>query len=137
MTMLDRMRRHKNWLKFSLVAVVATFILLYIPSFLNTNGAGAAAGDAIATVDGRKITVDTYRRAYQSQVQKLRSALGGALNDQMLRQFGVGQRVIEQLVDEEAVLVEARRVGLVGERRRTARTAPPAARLPGERTVRR
>jgi peptidyl-prolyl cis-trans isomerase D len=110
--MLDRMRRHKNWLKFSLVAVVATFILLYIPSFLSPTGAGAAPGDAIATVDGRKITVDSYRRAYQNQVQALRSAYGAALNDQMLRQLGIGQRVVQQLVDEEAVLSEARRIGI-------------------------
>ena len=34
MTMLDRMRRHKNWLKWSLALVVLAFVLLYIPSFL-------------------------------------------------------------------------------------------------------
>lgn len=112
MTMLDRMRRHKNWLKFSLVAVVATFILLYIPSFLSPTATGAAPGDAIATVNGEKITVDSYRRAYQNQVQALRSAYGAALNDQMLRQLGIGQRVVQQLVDEEAVLLEARRIGI-------------------------
>jgi peptidyl-prolyl cis-trans isomerase D len=111
-TMLDRMRRHKNWLKFSLVAVVGTFILLYVPSFLNSPGAGAAPGDAIATVGGRKITVDTYRRAYQTQVQALRNAYGASLNDQMLKQLGIGQRIVQQLIDEEAVLVEARRIGL-------------------------
>ncbi len=112
MTMLDRMRRHKNWLKFSLVAVVATFILLYIPSFLSPTATGAAPGDAIATVDGRKITVDAYRRAYQTQVQALRSAYGASVNEQMLRQLGIGQRVVQQLVDEEAVLSEARRIGI-------------------------
>jgi peptidyl-prolyl cis-trans isomerase D len=111
-TMLDRMRRHKNWLKFSLVAVVGTFILLYVPSFLRMSGTGAAAGSAIATVDGHKVTVDTYRRTYQMQVQALRSAYGGSLDDQMLRQLGVGQRVVQQLIDEEAVLAEARRIGI-------------------------
>ncbi len=34
MTMLDRMRRHKGWLKWSLAIVVLAFIILYIPSFL-------------------------------------------------------------------------------------------------------
>jgi peptidyl-prolyl cis-trans isomerase D len=111
-TMLDRMRRHKNWLKFSLVAVVATFILLYIPSFLSPTATGAAPGDAIATVNGRTITVDAYRRAYQTQVQALRSAYGASVNEQMLRQLGIGQRVVQQLVDEEAVLSEARRIGI-------------------------
>lgn len=112
MTMLDRMRRHKNWLKFSLVAVVGTFILLYVPSFLKMSGAGASPGSAIATVDGHKVTVDTYRRTYQMQVQALRAAYGGSLDDQMLRQLGVGQRVVQQLIDEEAILAEARRLGI-------------------------
>jgi len=29
MTMLDRMRRHRNWLKWSLALVVLTFIIFY------------------------------------------------------------------------------------------------------------
>ena len=36
MTMLDRMRRHKGWLKWSLAIVILAFIILYIPSFLKT-----------------------------------------------------------------------------------------------------
>ena len=34
MTMLDRMRRHKGWLKWSLALVVLTFVVFYIPEFL-------------------------------------------------------------------------------------------------------
>jgi len=56
MTMLDRMRRHRWLLKWSLGAVVVTFVLLYVPSFLKNGGAagvtGAQGNDTIATVDG-------------------------------------------------------------------------------------
>ena len=34
MTMLDRMRRHKGWLKWSLALVVLTFVVFYIPEFI-------------------------------------------------------------------------------------------------------
>ena len=44
MTMLDRMRRHKNWLKWTLAAVVLTFVLLYIPDFVQTTPTGTGAG---------------------------------------------------------------------------------------------
>ena len=44
MTMLDRMRRHKGWLKWSLGIVVVTFIVLYIPSFLRPSSVGASSG---------------------------------------------------------------------------------------------
>jgi len=42
MTMLDRMRRHRNWLKWSLAIVCVSFVLLYIPSFLGDSRQGAA-----------------------------------------------------------------------------------------------
>jgi peptidyl-prolyl cis-trans isomerase D len=111
-TMLDRMRQHKNWLKWSLGIVVAAFILLYIPSFLKPNLGGTAPTDAIATVDGRSVLVGTYQRAYQQQLQSLRAAYGDQLSDQMLKQLGVGQRVMQQLIDEEAMIIEAERLGL-------------------------
>ncbi len=112
MTMLDRMRRHKAWLKWSLGIVVAAFILLYIPSFLSPTAVGAAPGDMLATVEGRIITVGTWQRSYQQQVSALQSQYGSAINDQMLRQLGIAQQVLQQLIDEEAMSAEARRIGL-------------------------
>jgi peptidyl-prolyl cis-trans isomerase D len=109
--MLDGMRRHKAWLKWSLGIVVVTFVLLYVPSFLRPPGSGAGLGDAIATVEGQDITVLAYQRAYQNQLQQFRQAYGDQLDDQMIRQLGIPQRVIQQLVSEEAVLAEATRQG--------------------------
>jgi peptidyl-prolyl cis-trans isomerase D len=110
--MLDRMRRHKAWLKWSLGIVVAAFILLYIPSFLSPTAAGAAPGDMLATVEGRTITVGTWQRAYQQQVGALQSQYGSAINEQMLRQLGIAQQVLQQLIDEEAMSAEADRMGI-------------------------
>ena len=75
MTMLDRMRRHKNWLKWSLAIVVVAFVLLYIPNFLrNGIGGSVATGtrDVIASVEGQTITVGQFRRIYQQQMQAYR-----------------------------------------------------------------
>jgi len=112
MTMLDRMRRHKGWLKWSLAIVVATFVLLYIPSFLSPPAVGAAPGDMLVTVEGRTITVGEWQRAYQQQVMALQSQYGGAIDEPMLRQLGIAQQVLQQLIDEEAMLVEAGRIGI-------------------------
>ena len=54
MTMLDRMRRHKGWLKWSLGLVVVTFVVLYIPSFMGTDQP-VMSGDRLATIDSRSI----------------------------------------------------------------------------------
>ena len=111
MTMLDRMRRHKAWLKWSLGIVVITFVLLYVPSFLKPFGSSGALTDAVATVEGQDVTVLSYRRAYEAQISQFRQAYGDQFNDQMIRQMGIPQRVIQQLVGEEAILVEAKRLG--------------------------
>ena len=44
MTMLDQMRRHKGWLKWSLGLVVLAFVIFYIPDFLVRNPTGAGLG---------------------------------------------------------------------------------------------
>ena len=45
MTMLDRMRRHKSWLKWSLALVVLAFVVFYIPDFLQRPATGAAPSE--------------------------------------------------------------------------------------------
>jgi peptidyl-prolyl cis-trans isomerase D len=113
MTMLDRMRRHKGWLKWSLALVVLAFIIFYIPAFLGRGDNGAGAGsDVVANVDGREISVADFQRAYQSQIQMYRSAYGGNVSEQMLKQLGIDQQILQQMVDEEASLAEAKRRGI-------------------------
>jgi peptidyl-prolyl cis-trans isomerase D len=113
MTMLDRMRRHKAWLKWSLGLVVVTFVLLYVPSFLDPlAGTGLNPNDAIATVEGHDITVGTFQRIYQQQLLTVRQSYGGQITDDMIRQLQIPQRVVQQLVDEEATVAAAARLGL-------------------------
>ena len=112
MTMLDRMRRHKNWLKWSLALVVLAFILLYIPDFLRSSANGVG-DDAVASVDGNEITVNEFRRAYQRQMQQYRQAYGANMDERLLKQLGIDQRIVQQLIEEEASLAEAKRLGLL------------------------
>lgn len=111
MTMLDRMRRHTSWLKWSLFLVVVAFVAFYIPDFL-TPTTGAAPNDVVARVGPERVTAGEFRQAYQNQLQAYRSAYGGSFNEQILRQMGLEQQILRQLVDETAALAEARRLGL-------------------------
>src|SRR5919204_1256648 len=111
MTMLDRMRRHKNWLKWSLGLVCLAFIIFYIPDFLR-GSADAAAGDTIARVEGHDITAGEFRRTYQAQLQAYRAAYGANMSEQLLKQLGIEQQILSQLVEERAALAEADRLGI-------------------------
>jgi len=114
MTMLDRMRRHRNWLKWSLALVVLAFIALYFPSFMDTgNGTTiASSSDVVASVNGKDIKGVDFQRRYQSQIQAYQQQYGGGVNEQLLRQLGIDQQILQQMVDEQAALTEAERQGI-------------------------
>jgi peptidyl-prolyl cis-trans isomerase D len=112
MTMLDSMRRHKNWLKWSLALVVLAFIALYFPSYMDNPTAGASPSDVVATVNGKDISGLDYQRRYQNQMMAYQQQYGGSINQQLLRQLGVDQQILQQMVDEQAALDEAQRQGI-------------------------
>jgi len=113
MTMLDRMRRHRGWLKWSLALVVLTFIAFYIPSFLDDGtSVGASSSEVIATVEGRDVTAGQFQRRFQTQIAAYQQAYGGNINEQLLRQLGIENQILQQMVDEQAALAEADRQGI-------------------------
>jgi peptidyl-prolyl cis-trans isomerase D len=112
MTMLDRMRQHRSWLKWSLGLVVLSFVIFYIPEFMRSTGADAAAGETIANVAGHEITAGEFRRTYQAQLQAYRASYGGNMSEQLLKQLGIDQQILQSLVDERAALAEADRLGI-------------------------
>jgi len=115
MTMLDRMRRHKGWLKWSLALVVLTFIVFYIPDFLGRNTAttlGAAPREVIAEVNGHDLTAGDFQARYQSQIQAYQQQFGGNINEQLIRQLGIDQQILTQMIDEEVAVLEADRHNL-------------------------
>ena len=110
MTMLDRMRQHRNWLKWSLFIVCVAMVIFFIPNFLTDPSSNMAATGTVAVVEGREIRADEFQRTYQAQIQAYRSAYGANMSDQLLRQLGVEQQILQQMVDERAALAEAERL---------------------------
>lgn len=112
MTMLDRMRRHKGWLKWSLALVCLAFVVFYIPDFLQPASPSAAPTDVIATVGNRQVTVADFTRVYRAQLQALQASYGGTGAEDLFRQLGMDRQILDQLIDEQAGLAEAERLGI-------------------------
>jgi peptidyl-prolyl cis-trans isomerase D len=112
MTMLDRMRQHKSWLKWSLFLVCVAMVIFFIPTALTDPAGNMAATGTVAVVEGHEIRGDEFQRTYQAQIQAYRSAYGSNMSDQLLRQLGVEQQILQQMVDERAALAEADRLDL-------------------------
>ena len=62
----------------------------------------------LANVEGREITVREFQRRYGAQLQAYRNAYGSQMSEQLLRQLGIEQQILQQLVDEQAMVAEAR-----------------------------
>jgi peptidyl-prolyl cis-trans isomerase D len=114
MTMLDSMRRHRGWLKWSLGLVVLTFALFFIPQDMlqPQTTAGVSSREVIADVDGRELLAGEFQTRYLTQVNQFRQQFGGTINESLLRQLGVEQQVLSSMIDEQVALIEAERQGL-------------------------
>ena len=111
--MLDGMRRHKGWLKWSLGLVCLAFVFLYVPEFVDQSGVQTLPTSVLARVGNHEITVMEFRRIYQRQVQEYRVQAGGELSDELLRSLGVDRQLLQQMIDEYTALSEAERLGIV------------------------
>ena len=114
MTMLDRMRRRKNILKWLLAVVVVGLSLYLIPvDWLQTQTAvGALPRETVASVDGHDLLAGEFQQRYVAQMQAYQQQFGGSMNAQLLRQLGVDQQVLTQMVDEQVAVLEAERQGI-------------------------
>ena len=129
MTMLDRMRRHKGWLKWSLAIVVLAFILLYIPELPATN-AGGRRPQRRRRVRGRP---RHHRRAASaastsSRCRRTAPRTAATSTRRLLKQLGIDQRIVQQMIEEETALAEADAARHHGDRRGGPRADPA---LPG------
>ena len=111
--MLDGMRRHKGWLKWSLAVVVLAFIFLIPGVGLGPTTDTALPVNVLAQVGEHEITVMEFRRIYQQQIQEYRLQAGGELSDDLLRQLGVDRQLLQQMIDEYTAFSEAERLGIV------------------------
>jgi peptidyl-prolyl cis-trans isomerase D len=107
---LAAMRRHRRWLYIFLWLVIAAFIILYIPA-LQTQGAGTPA-EVMVTVGRLPITVGEFQRTYTRQRQMYARLYQGRLDESMLRQLGLDDQVLDSLVTDRLVELEAKRLSL-------------------------
>jgi len=107
---LAAMRRHRRWLYGFLWLVILAFVILYVPA-LQDEGQGTPA-ETVVSVGGLPISVGEYQRAYARQRQFYAQLYQGRLDENMVRQLGLDSQVLETLVTERLVALEAKRLGI-------------------------
>ncbi|MEO5819998.1 MAG: peptidyl-prolyl cis-trans isomerase [Vicinamibacteraceae bacterium] len=108
MTMLDRMRRHRGWLKWIMGIVAVAMAAFFVPWESRT----VQLDEAVADVDGTAITAGEFRRELSQRLQQFTAGGGGSLPPETLKQLGFDNQVLTQLIDRKAIEAEAVRRGL-------------------------
>lgn len=109
-----RNRRSMGWLMGSsmLVLVIFAFVAFYVPDFLApSEGAGSATG-AVAWVDGDPISSREFLQGYRLQDAQYRQQLGAQYSPELLKQLGLDNFVMQRLVQDKVLTLEAERLGL-------------------------
>ncbi|HUL75969.1 MAG TPA: SurA N-terminal domain-containing protein [Vicinamibacteria bacterium] len=107
---LALMRRHRRWLYIFLWLVIAAFIILYIPAFQD-RGQGTP-GETVVSVGGLPVSVGEFQQSYNRLRQRYSQIYQGRLDENMLRQMGLEEQVLEGLVTDRLVELEAKRLGV-------------------------
>ena len=113
MTMLDQMRQHKGWLKWSLGLVVLAFIAIIPGVSMSPMTDPTLPSNVIARVGDHEISLLQFQQIYMQQLNNYRLQSGGDVSEEILRSLGIDRQILQQLIDEYAAITEAERLGLV------------------------
>jgi peptidyl-prolyl cis-trans isomerase D len=108
---LAAMRRHRRWLYGFLWIVILAFVILYVPALRNDYK--GTPSEAVVNVGGLPVSLGDYQRAYNRQKQYYSQLYQGRLDDNMIRQLGLEGQVLDGLVSQRLVELEARRLGIL------------------------
>ena len=110
--MLDGMRRHKGWLKWSLALVCLAFVFLYVPGFVDQTALEGFPNDVVARVGDYDITVAQFRQMYLLQLENYRQQSSGEVSEEVLRSLGIDRQILLGMIARYAAVAEAERIGL-------------------------
>src|SRR4029078_13652846 len=94
--MLNKMRSHQAWLKWTIAAAGAGMVLYLIPTV--GGGMFGVGEDTVAVVEGQKINLKDFQRQLNQRMQMFRGSSN--LSPQMLKQLGIDQQGLQEMRDD-------------------------------------
>ena len=101
--MFDAVRNNKRIVQIFLGLIVLPFAFWGVDSYFNSG----SVGQDLASVDDTKITTMQFDQEMREQQDRLRREMGGAFNPEMLNTPRVRLEILNSLIDERMMLLEA------------------------------
>jgi peptidyl-prolyl cis-trans isomerase D len=106
--MFDFVHEKRRLVQAILLLVTVPFALWGVASYRNS----ASGADALATVDGEKITQVEFDKALQQQQNRMRQAMGAAYDPAMFERPEIKHSILTGLVNQRLLMSKAREAGL-------------------------
>lgn len=123
--MLEFMRkraRRSKWIKAAFLIIVAVFIFWGVGGSMN-----GTQPDVVAHVNGQEVSLNEFRRTYDSMKAVYREAYKDRLTPEVLETLNLKEQTLEQIIDRRLLEKEAQELGFTvdDEEIRTAIAARP------------
>lgn len=110
--MLKVFRDNLKYLSWVLWAVIIVFVLFVFVDFGATVPTGTSGEESAATVGDRRVSFGEYQNRYRQTEDFYREAYGEQFTPELAKRLRLELQVLEQLVNEKILLIEAERAGL-------------------------
>lgn len=107
--MFDAVRNNKRFVQVFLVLITLPFAFFGVESYVN----GANSNDDVAKIGDATITQQQYQRAMSDQQDRLRTQMGAQFDPKMLDNPAARRAIIDDLVDQRLLLIEANKQHLI------------------------
>jgi len=91
-------------------AILGAIIIVFV--FWGVGNYGDRQGNIVAVVDGEKITIDEYRKAYENLLEQFRQRFGKNLNDEIIKMLRIKNQALNMLIDRKLMLNAAEKLKL-------------------------
>ena len=107
--MLDLMRRkaQSTYIQATILIIVLVFV------FWGVGKSQKGGPDAIATVNGQKISSQQYQQTYNQTINRYQEQFGGTLPPGLLEALNLKQQVLNQMIQELVMQQGAKEAGLI------------------------
>ncbi len=107
--MLSLMReRAQSWI----IKVLFGIIIIVFVGFYGFSGNQDTIKEPVVTVGEKKIDMKAFQTAYKNMLQFYSNIYKDQLSDEMIERLGLKQQVLDQLINKEVLLLEAKRLNI-------------------------
>jgi peptidyl-prolyl cis-trans isomerase D len=100
-------KKAKSWI---IIVPVGIIILVFVFFYGFSDVRKKGKETVIASVGNRKISMTEYNNACKNMIQFYRNVYKNELSEDMIKNMGIKQKVLEDLIDRELLLQEAQRL---------------------------